>query len=256
MAQKKEKIEEIIRNGYQLNFESVFNEAFNNYKKIALYAGLLFFVFTVLVGIVLSVSVIYYYGMDALTEILKPENLQPENFKGVSLLAFIGSGIVISSLLSPLVAGLLKMAYCAERDEEFHISTLFEYYKIGYFRELFIATFIIGLLNSGLSSAVDYAGIKLIGAIISAVVSFFTFLTIPLIIFSDLKAIDAIKSSAILISKQPLVLLGLVVVAYLGSLVGIIGCCIGLFFTLPFMYSMYYAIYSQIVGFDMETKME
>jgi len=33
-------------------------------------------------------------------------------------------------------------------------------------------------------------------------------------------------------------------------LVGFIGCCIGIFFTLPFFYSMYYAIYSEIVGFD------
>jgi hypothetical protein len=249
MKLKKAKIEEIETNGYQLNFESVFNEAFENYKKIALYAGLLFFVFTVIVGVLSSLFVIYYYGMDALTEMLKPENLKPENFKGKSLLVFVVSQILISSLLSPLIAGLLKMAYCAERDEEFHLSTLFEYYKIVYFKELFIATLLIQLASTGITSAFNFSGIPLFGELISAFVSFFTFLAIPLIIFSDLKAIDAIKSSAILISKQPLVLLGLIVVAYLGSLVGFIGCCIGIFFTLPFMYSMYYAIYSQIVGF-------
>jgi hypothetical protein len=30
----------------------------------------------------------------------------------------------ILRLISPLTAGLIKMAYCAERDEEFHVSTV------------------------------------------------------------------------------------------------------------------------------------
>jgi hypothetical protein len=42
------------------------------------------------------------------------------------------------------------------------------------------------------------------------------------------------------------------VVAIIGSMVGFIGCCVGVFFTLPFIYSMYYAIYSEIIGFDYE----
>ena len=39
----KDRIAEIKKNGYQLDFGTVFEHAFENYKKIALYAGLLFF---------------------------------------------------------------------------------------------------------------------------------------------------------------------------------------------------------------------
>jgi hypothetical protein len=57
------------------------------------------------------------------------------------------------------------------------------------------------------------------------------------------------------VSKQPLILLGLIVVAIIGSMVGFIGCCIRCF-TLPFMYSMYYAMYNDIIGFDYEEDVE
>ena len=39
------RIEEIKKNGYILDFAKVFNHAFENYKKIALYGGLVIFVF-------------------------------------------------------------------------------------------------------------------------------------------------------------------------------------------------------------------
>ena len=65
-----------------------------------------------------------------------------------------------------------------------------------------------------------------------------------------MNATDAIKYSFLLVSKQPLILLGLTIVAGIGSALGIFGLCIGIFFTLPFMYSMNYVIYKSIVGFD------
>jgi hypothetical protein len=42
-----------------------------------------------------------------------------------------------------------------------------------------------------------------VGPIISVAISFFTILTIPLIIFSDVKAIDAIKYSFQLCQNSP-----------------------------------------------------
>lgn len=251
----KEKIEEIKHNGYQLDFGNVFNHAFENYKKIALYAGLMIFVFSVLIGILLAGAVIFTFGVSVLNE-KSLENLKSENFSGISILVYAIGAIVLSCLLSPFPAGLIKMADCGEKDEEFHVSTILTYYKAPYFKELVISTIVISMLSSGLSALIDYTGIKIVGSLISIIVSFFTFLTIPLIIFGDLKAFDAIKSSVIIVSKQPLVLLGLLVVSIIGSMVGFIGCCIGVFLTIPFMYSMYYAIYVAIIGVDSETELE
>jgi uncharacterized membrane protein len=75
-------------------------------------------------------------------------------------------------------------------------------------------------------------------------------LTIPFIVFGKLNATDAIKSSCIIMVKKPFDLWALLIVAGLVSIVGIIGCGIGLFFTIPFLYSMTYAIYAAIIGFE------
>jgi MFS family permease len=255
MKTTKEKIEEIKTNGYQLDFGNVFNHAFENYKKIALYAGLMIFVFSVLIGILIAGIVIFTFGFSMLNEKLL-DNLKPENLSGLYLLIYVVSAVLLSCLLSPFLAGLIKMAHCGEKDEEFHVSTILEYYKAPYFKELIIATLLISAFSSGLSTLIDYSGIKIVGSLIAMTVSFLTFLTIPLIIFGDLKAFDAIKSSVIIVSKQPLALLGLIIVAGIASIVGLIGCCIGIFFTIPFMYSMYYAIYIAIIGIDSESEFE
>ena len=50
--------------------------------------------------------------------------------------------------------------------------------------------------------------------------------------------------------KQPLVILGLIIVSFIASLTGLIAFCIGIFFTMPFLYSMEYALYNSIIGID------
>ncbi|MFV8270078.1 hypothetical protein ACNQGP_09105 [Flavobacterium sp. GT2N3] len=245
-----DRILEIRKNGYTLDFENVFNQAFENYKKIALYGGLIIFVFFVLLSILAFGAVIAIFGGPAVVDFLKPENLNPQEFTLNTLLIFSGISILISCLISPLTAALIKMAYCAERDEEFHISTMFEYYRTPYFKEIFIATFCVSIISSILSAVINYTQIPAIGFVVTIIIELFTVLMIPLIIFGKLKAIEALETSILIVSKQPLVLLGLIVVGTIGTLVGLIGCCIGIFFTLPFLNSLYYAIYSEIIGFD------
>jgi uncharacterized membrane protein len=154
------------------------------------------------------------------------------------------------------VAGFLKMADCAEKGEEFHVSTMFTYYKFPYFSNIFSAVFIITLVNMVLSTLLEFAGLNIIGTLISLTISFVTFLTIPLIVFGKLNAVEAIKSSIIVVLKQPLLLLGLLIVAIIGSILGIFAICIGMFFTYPFIFSMEYSIYSYIIGIDLENKLE
>lgn len=254
MYSKKDRIEEIKKNGYVLSFETVFNLAFKNFKKIVLYAGLMFFVFAVIMAVFISTILIYKFGINQLNEILKPENLNPDHLTGNSKTAFTIGSIFFSVLLSPFMAGFIKMAYCAERDEEFHVSTIFEYYKSPYLKELVIATLLISIVNTGLPLLLNQPEYQIVLNLFSYVIIFVTFLTIPLIIFSDLKALDAIKTSIILFFKQPLVLFGLILFGYVLSVMGFLVFYIGIFFTLPFLYSMYYAVYSKIIGFEMEEK--
>jgi uncharacterized membrane protein len=251
-----DRIEEIKNNGYQLDFGTVFNHAFENYKKIALYAGLMIFVFSVVICAILSAIAIAVFGLSTLTDFLKPENLKPENLSLTNTLLITGVSILVSCLLSPFPAGLIKMADSAERDEEFHVSTVFAFYKSHYFKELFMATFVISILGSGLSTLFEHYGIGFVGSLLNILISFFTLMSIPLIIFGNLKAVDAISSSIVVVSKQPLVLFALMLVSIIAAFVGLIGFCIGIFFTLPFMYSMYFAIYNSIIGFDSKSELD
>ena len=144
----------------------------------------------------------------------------------------------------------MKMAYCADHDQEFHITTFFSYYKLSYFIPLFVATFIITLFNTGISTASELVGQPLVGSLVTMIVSFYSLLTIPLIIFGKLTAIEAIKASVTIVSKQPLVLLSLVAVSMIASIVGLLVFCIGVLFTIPFVYSLYYILYKEIIGFE------
>lgn len=250
------RIERIKNNGYELDFGIVFNHAFENYKKIALYGGLVIFVFFFLLSIVAFGVIIAIFGSAATLEFLKPENLRPEVLSLSTLIIISAVSVLIGSSLSPFTAGLIKMAYCAERDEEFHVSTMFEFFKAPYFKELFIATLLVSTVSSILSVIIDFAQIPILGFVNTLTVSLFTILMIPLIIFGKLKAVEAIQTSLMIVSKQPLILLGLIVVGTFAIMVGLIGCCIGIFFTIPFIYSLYYVIYSEIIGFETEIDQE
>ena len=250
MNQTLQRLKDIEKNGYQLDFGNVFNDAFENYKKIALYAGLVLIIFGILFTAIIAGFVIAAIGTSLISGGLSPEKLRIENFTESQMLIFNVTAIVISCIMSPFQASFLKMALYGERDNEFRISDLFSYYKLPYLTKIVGSTLIISVI--GLAQATLFSNIhfELLGAIITYFISFITILTVPLIIFGELDTFNAIKYSILIIFKQPIVILGLIIIAFIGSFVGIMGCCIGIFFTLPFIYSMNYVIYSSIVGID------
>lgn len=250
MKSNKDRIQNLKNNGYSLEFETVFNLAFENYKKIALYAGLLILVFSVFFIIAALIIIAFTYGLDNFQQLITSENLDSKKLSDDFLLTYIGGATLLSCFISPFFAGLIKMAHFAQIDEEFHVADVFEFYRFSYFKELFLATLIISILSMGFSSMLDATGIPMLGFMASLTVSVLNLLTIPLIIFSKFNAIEAITTSVNLVLKQPLLLFALMVIVYLAILTGIFFFFIGFFFTLPFMYSMYYAIYSCIIGFE------
>lgn len=244
-------IEDIKNNGYSLDFSNVFNHAFENYKKIALYAGLILLVFSILAVFMGGGVFAAIYGVQYLNEdFLK--GLQNEQTTSSVLIVYSLAIALIAALFSPFTAGFLKMAHCADRDEEFNVSTIFSYYTSRYFGQLFIAALLISLTSGLISVLFNLVGIILVDTIIAVAINVFTSLAIPLIIFGNLNAIDAIKSSIILVSKQPFTIILLLFVAGVGSAIGLIGCCIGIVFTIPITYSVKYALYNAILNIEEE----
>lgn len=243
-----ERIETIKKEGYDIDFGTIFNEAFENYKKIALQGAVAF----ILIGLVFGMIYLALFFMIFAT----PGDFTAESMANFSIANFSTSGIVaywfgmilFSGLVSPVSAGLIKMAQSAAKQENISIGSVFQYYGNAYFKDLFLSTVCIAVVSSTLSVASEIIGYKIFLLLLTVVLGFMTFLTIPLIIFGNLKALEAIKGSIIIVSKQPLILLGLLIVSWLFAFLGFIGLCIGIFFTIPFIYSMYYCIYASIVG--------
>lgn len=246
-----DQIKDIKNHGYALDFSNVFNHAFENYKKIALYAGLMILVFSVFFGFIAYAILGSIFGLDKLTN-ANLLSIKPEHLSQIHLIYYIAGSAFVSALFSPFTAGFLKMADCADKDEEFKVATIFTYYKTHHFSQIFVATLLISLFSVVITSFLEIQKLNSLGLIISLIISFFTFLTIPLIIFGNLSAINAIKSSFIIITKQPIVLLGLMIMIIAAYVVGLLALCIGLVFTIPFTYSMTYAIYCAIFNIDKE----
>lgn len=248
----KERIEEINKNGYQLDFSTVFENAFENYKKIALYAGSMLLVFLVLFFMLVTAIIIALFGVEFINETIKPFLQHPEKISNEGQLIYTGFVLIISCLLSPFQAGFLKMADCGERGEEFKVANIFQYYKLPYIINIIGATLIISVVSSSFSFLPQNPTNQLISLFISITLTLLTYLTVPFIVFGKLNSIQAIKSSIIIVSQKPLLVLGLLIVAGLGAITGIIGFCLGVFFTIPFTYSMNYSIYKAILGIDSE----
>lgn len=246
MQNTKQTLENIKANGYDIDFGSVFNNAFENYKKIALNAGVAFLLFMILMAIVVVGLFIAIFGIGTSSDAISQFNIA--NFSWVGILIYSVSMILFAALSSPFSAGILKMARNASRNEEVSVGNAFEYYSSSYFKEIFFATLLLSTFTTILTVGLELVDYKILGLILSMIVSFMTFITIPLIVFGELKAKDAIKGSIVIVSKQFFIVLGLLIVAFLFCMLGLFGFCIGIIFTMPFISSMTYSIYASIIN--------
>ncbi len=246
--QTKQTLQELKANGYYIDFGTVFNNAFENYKKIALNAGLAILLVTILIVMLFGFLAVGIIGLAVSTDSLA--QFKVENMSMLWLAGYMFTLVILTALVSPLNAGLIKMAQSAFKGENFSVGTIFHYYQTVYFKELVMAALVIALFSTSFSVGLQWVGFPLLGMLMSFFVSTLTFLSIPLIIFGNLTAMEAIEGSIIVVSKQFFILLALLIVSTIFMLVGIFGFCIGLFFTLPFIYAMHYSIYSEILGDD------
>lgn len=229
-----------------LDFETVLNHSFTNYKKIALYAGLALFVFLFFFVIFFSAVSISLIGEENINE-RAIQNFQKLLMTKPYIWYYTGFSVLISCLLSPFMAGFYKMADAAEKDISFGVSGLFSVYSSPQFIPVFSVTFLISLATNGLSLVFEEIGLSFVGIMFTIIISFFTILTIPLIVLGNCSTIESIKTSTAIVAKQPIVILMLLIIAILGACLGVFAFCIGAFFTYPFLISVIYTIYNQLI---------
>jgi magnesium-transporting ATPase (P-type) len=231
-----------------LDLGETINEAFEIWKKTALMGGLAFMFLMLILTVLTFVGVGYFFNAKELPELMK--NFNPEALSSNGMLIYFGIIIGFTVLISPFVAGMLKMAHDADHNEEVTFSSIYHYVNSPQFLDIALATTVISIFSVGLSLLLksifpNVLG-EILGFILSYSVSILTFIAIPLVIFKSLNFIDAIKLSCSTILNNFFTVLLLMIVAGLFSAVGILAFCIGLFFTIPFAYAMQYSIYKRL----------
>ncbi len=250
MKSTQDKIQELKNNGYELDFSTTFSIAFDIYKKSALISGLVIMLFSIiLVGLVI-IGFGSFIGFGSLGPTMT--EFDPTNLSPIFIIGYIAILAIFGGLSAILGAGLVRIARDAYYDQDLNFGTAFMYFSGSHAGHLFIAGLLIAIVNGSASIFSELAGISFVGSILSIIISVATVLTIPLIIFKDLNATDAISASIALVFKNFFIVFGLILVGVICSLVGLIAFCIGLFFTLPFIYAIYYSIFVNIFGVDEE----
>lgn len=242
----KKRLEEINQKGLHLETGALIDESFDTYKKIVMMAGIAFLILVIIMAVILIGGISVFYGLEQYMQDfsqLEQTDL-PRNFIIVSAIV----NTVIAAITAPFSAGIIKMSHNADTNREFSVATAFEYYKSAKFAPIFTASFIVALTSALIGTLLQLLNMNFVGTFVGLIISFLTCLTIPLLILGNLSVKDAIMHSISLVNKAPLTILLALVVALIGSLVGIIAFCLGVFFTLPYIYCMHYTIYKNIFG--------
>jgi hypothetical protein len=241
-------MEEMNDTKKSLDLGEVINEAFEIWKKTALMGGLAFMFLMLILMTLAMVGIGYFFNKEELPELMK--NFNPETLSTNGMLIYFAVVIGFTVLISPFIAGMLKMAHDADNDQEVTFSSIYYYVNSPQFLDIILTTTAISLFSVGLNillkNALPNTSGDILGFIISYTISVLTFIAIPLVIFKNLNFIDAIKLSCSRILNNFFIVLLLMIVAGLFSAVGIIALCIGLFFTIPFAYAMQYSIYKRL----------
>lgn len=236
-----------MKTNTHLSFESTLDKSFNIYKKTFLIAGIAFLLLTVVLIMMFMTGINFFFGFENFAEKMKTFN--PEELSTEGTLMYFGGIAIVVVLIAPFNAGILKIMKDAdEGQEEPTISHLFYYINSKYFIPIIVTTIVLSLLgfilNIGLEKSIGGSGLgKLVSTLISVAFSVLTIITLPNVIFKDMNPLEAIMDSITNCSKNFFKILLLMIIAIIIGYLGIIGLCIGIFFTFPIYFAMQYAIF-------------
>lgn len=256
----RDRIEEIKKNGYPLSFEIVFDDATRIFKGVALPTGVAFLLFGILYAIVVSLLAQNNIDTSRLSQngnfadMVREIQLQMENQPLQQKITDAIVRLITGVLMVPMIAGGVGIARDFDTGKDASMGGMFRYFKGHSFSDLFVSALLLNLATIGIATAAEYllefsVGITVLLLLFNLCLSVLSLMIIPLIIFSGLGPIDAIRDSfAIVYQKFGTVFLLMIVVSIL-CMLGLLGCCIGVFFTLPLYCTFIYGLYKHSIGF-------
>ncbi|WP_339893217.1 hypothetical protein [uncultured Algibacter sp.] len=240
-------LEEKINNAKALDFSDIFDSVIELFKKVWLkgfLAVLLVVVFAIVVNILFSLI-----G-------LAPKNNLASNgfdfdgffsFYSETIIYSIPQTILISTITIAIVAAFYRICKQYVLGENV-VDDYFYFLKKEYFSKLLM----LGIIHTGIAVLAQFLFvIPYIYAFVP--LAYFT------IIFAnnpDLSEGEIVKASFKLGNKKWLITFGTMFVAGLLGMLGIIGCGIGILFTISIMYLPVFFIYKEIIGFEDTNEIE
>jgi len=242
------KIDLKIQNGYTLETGSLIDESVNTFKKTFLMSGVAVILLIIVTLIIYGTIFALIYGFSDLTSSMT--EFQASQSTAIGLISTLLIATVTSAFFAPITAGFIHVNHLVKNNQEIGINVFFDFYKSKFFKDIFLSYLIIGLTSGLLSSGLTLINLEFITYFTQFFVAIITVFTLPLIIYGEQNYENAITKSVKLFFKQPVLIFVALLLAVIGVLIGIIGFCIGIIFTIPFYYSMIYAIYNQAIGFE------
>ena len=246
---------------------SIISHAWENYKGVILY-NLAFILLSVLISFFISTFISIFITTDdstknALNEIIENiskgkqidyesiSKIQENQSFGATILSFLSSTL-FGALIYPLTAGILYINYKYNSKKEINVDDFFIGYRQNT-KNIIIYGFLITVVVSGIITLFKLiAGpsfiFSFLAILISIYISIITFLGLPIVFFENALPKDAIKKSMETVNQNFSVIFITLILALLIAFSGFLICCIGIFLTAGFIYSVQYSTYCAYCG--------
>lgn len=250
-AQRIEQIKQ--KGGYDLSFDTVFTEIFKLYGQSWWQFGLFYIMIFLFLccGIFGFITLFSAYNFSL-------DNLDVnaiENYSAKIGVAQVFFGTIVAVVFAPLNVGFFKVLQDLKYEGEFRFQNFFYFYTHRSMLKIMLVGLVVGLFNNTVNYAILSLNIgetvtQLFSILVSLLVFYYTFFVYPLIIFGEASINKAFEISFWLLPMQFLTLFAITICTLLLAISGLLAFCIGILFTVSFMYIGYFVIYDQVIGTD------
>jgi hypothetical protein len=232
-----------------LDFSDVISDTVDLFKKVWL-KGLLVVVFIVISAFCIG----FVFRLIGLSQEINPNifvdgfNLEAfASFYATNIIYSIPQTILVSTITLALVAAFYRICNQITSGDDGNEDYFFFFNK-----EYFSKVFMLGIIH---------AGIGVLAQLLFFVSYLYFF--VPLAYFAvilannpNLSEMEIVKASFALGNKKWLITFGTMFVAGLMAMLGLIGCFIGVFFTISIVYLPVYLIYKESIGLNYTTEID
>ena len=232
----------------------IIDESFTTFKKSIWVSGVGVILLLLVAVPITFVSIFTYMGISSMEDFVKNSPSLESDFNYLLMNAAIS--IALAAIIAPFTAGFYKINHLAKQNKEFGVNNLFDYFKNPYFQPLALSAILAALYSNIIGLLLNYLHLPLIASLMQAFIALLFIFAIPLIIFENQNALEAMSNSSKIAVKHPFTIILCVVFAFIIAILGVFAFCIGLLFTIGYFYTMNYTLYNEIIPVENKSALD